>query len=798
MLSPQSRRLAYLLYDIGRVRTAIADGADDITIERGRQSVEFLRECVGDKEAARLVEAYYSNNDERPADLQRDIQILAAATHLASPVAGTEPSVEEMRLSNVFTPLANHDPPVSGTYPLCPLSLDQDALFPHSDSKHTDTIDEGYRQLWAGLTEEITEGAEYETIVHLLEKYTWCVPVDASVSDLPLYDHLRTTAAIAEALYQADLTDADLGRLAGGEAIDTELFTLIKGDVSGIQEFLHRMRSPDEAQDRISKRMRGRSAQLWLLNEGLNRLFLRRLGLPVTSIIWSGGGQFYALVPSSVGDELEKFEEDVNRWLLDRFNGDLFFILGSADARYADAGSRFAPLFRRVASDIDAGKLRKGASSIAALETPILDEAKEPCAACGGDKERGADRCDECAVQEELGRRLPQARYLRLDFAERTDAHFTLDLPNETASWEFLDQPKESERLYSLNATDMPDSSAVSGFVFTGAAVPTGGGVDRVWSFTEQASLSRSDAELLHVSKMDIDGLGNALATGMESGLSRLAALSRSLELFFSGHVNEIADRMSYLSISKGGTCDECRTKLADAETREVEHRRRAEGSDTTETLYYRGDSQRRLNLHESCVDSISPIYIGFSGGDDMFFVGPWDDAVSFGREVHEAFEEYTSGALTLSAGFFLTRPKHPIGRGVERAENQLEAAKEFSYGGTTKNAATLFGETLGWELDEYPGMTALTDLGLRFEELLRDEQLSQSTLHSLLDLRKETYQDKVDPNEASIGTGREWRFKYLLARNVEEAVMYELEESVPEALPWITVPVSWASLATR
>lgn len=802
MVSARSRRLAALLHDVGRLRAAIDDGPNTGDSKIKRASVGFLRE-LGDEDAARLVEAYHSESS--PTDLQRETQILAAASHLASSVTGTQ-SVPKDRLSSVFTPLTQHDSATSQTYPLRRLSLDQDTLFPCEGSEHTDSIEEGYRQLLDGLTEEITEDAAYETVVHLVEKYTWCVPSDTGSLDLPLYDRLRTTAAISEALYRADLSDDDLSRLADGQSTnpDTKLFSLIKGDVSGIQSFLHRMRNPDEAQDSVSKRMRGRSTQLWLLTEGLNRLFLRRLGLPVTNMIWSGGGQFYALVPSSATDDLEAFEEEVNRWLLDRFDGDLFFVLGSADARYTDTESGFAPLFKRVASDTDTAKLRKGVSAISALDTPVLGEAKEPCAACGGDKEHGEDRCHECTVQEEIGRDLPQATHLRFDVSEHADAHFTLDLPEGGASWRFVkneDKGANADRLYSLNTTEIPDSSGVNGFVFTGAAVPVGGGIDRVWSFTEQADLGRSDA--LHVAKMDIDGLGSAISTGMEGGLSRLAALSRSLELFFSGYVNEIADEMSYLSVSESETCNECREALSNAEIREVEHRR-MEHSEAEEAVYYRpdADSQIRSGLHASCVETVPPIYIGFSGGDDMFFVGPWDEAVTFGKEVRRTFDEYTSQSLTLSAGFFLTHPKYPIGRATERAENRLEEAKEFSYGSETKNAASLFGETLGWELDDHSGMTTLVEFGQRFEELLQDEEegLSQSTLHALLDLHDETYPNGVppDPNDVSIGTRREWKLKYLLVRNVDGDGMNELEESIPRALPWITVPVSWASLATR
>ena len=69
----------------------------------------------------------------------------------------------------------------------------------------------GYEQLWNGLVQEaralqqLHRGEDrdlptyLESMLALLQKYTWCVP-SAFYYDLPdvsLFDHLRTTAALA-------------------------------------------------------------------------------------------------------------------------------------------------------------------------------------------------------------------------------------------------------------------------------------------------------------------------------------------------------------------------------------------------------------------------------------------------------------------------------------------------------------------------------------------------------------------------------------------------------------------------
>ena len=104
-----------------------------------------------------------------------------------------------------------------------------------------------------------------------------------------------------------------------------------------------------------------------------------------------------------------------------------------------------------------------------------------------------------------------------------------------------------------------------------------------------------------------------------------------------------------------------------------------------------------------------------------MFFVGPWDDAVMFARRVREEFIEYTDETLTLSSGFFLAHPSYPVGRGINQAEQNLKRAKRFEYDNKRKNAATLFSETLAWELPDSDriGMEALLQQGERFETLI-------------------------------------------------------------------------------
>ena len=90
----------------------------------------------------------------------------------------------------------------------------------------------------------------------------------AKPPDVSLFDHLKTTCAIASCLF---------------ETKSENKFLLIKGDISGIQDFIYKLASPEEAFKGMSKRLRGRSFYLTLLNETFAYYLLKELKLPITN-----------------------------------------------------------------------------------------------------------------------------------------------------------------------------------------------------------------------------------------------------------------------------------------------------------------------------------------------------------------------------------------------------------------------------------------------------------------------------------------------------------------------------------
>jgi CRISPR-associated protein Csm1 len=75
-----------------------------------------------------------------------------------------------------------------------------------------------------------------------------------------------------------------------------------------------------------------------------------------------------------------------------------------------------------------------------------------------------------------------------------------------------------------------------------------------------------------------------------------------------------------------------------------------------------------------------------YSGGDDLFVVGAWNDCLELAVDINEAFAEYTQNTLAISAGIGIFNHSYPLQRIAEITGNLEDSAK-----GAGKNKVALF-----------------------------------------------------------------------------------------------------------
>ena len=328
-------------------------------------------------------------------------------------VEGEKEVLKKECLISVFSEIElNKEPPQKFYYPLKKLELRRDLLFPALRCEEPN-----YSLLWDEFVDDVQKishfsdfGCYFNTLYHLLHKYTWCVP-SATYKDVPnisLFDHQKTTCAIVACLKDVDgayldgLISALRKKWEVGGGVDDKnteederilsekRFLLIGGDISGIQKFIYTITSKGAA-----KSLKGRSLYLQLLTEVIAKYVLRGLGLPIANLLYCGGGHFYILAPGNSEKELGELREEISKKLLQFHRGEPYLVLAHTPLGAIDfIKEKFGKKWEEVTDKLNEQKKRKFSE--------ILDE--EHYKEIFGFLEEGGENniCDCCKNESEL------------------------------------------------------------------------------------------------------------------------------------------------------------------------------------------------------------------------------------------------------------------------------------------------------------------------------------------------------------------------------------------------------------
>lgn len=637
-----------------------------------------------------------------------------------------DPTIE--RLQSVFERvfLCNNDKKTNdNTYRLSPLSLKRDDLF--SDKFSEQTLKEEYKGLWEDFAEEIKNipslnlRSYLNALYSILQKYTWCIPSAAykHEPDISLFDHLKTTAAIAGCLYHNKRFDKKTEKD----------FLLVGGDISGIQNFIYRI-AKAQGMGGISKRLRGRSFYLLLLQEVIAKYIIEQAGLFTTNILFCGGGRFELLLPNTETTQniLNSARQDISKWLFKEHGGELGIVIEWVETD-GNGLSDYGSLLEQMDERLLTAKKRK---FNALLEDQLFWHEKEEtaniriCKVCSISKvEDDKTPCKCCELHKSIGENLPKTKYLiylssKVDGISKEPIQFgnfgtVYMLPEGVLiknDWLKSDKILDIQKI-----NDLDDLK--TGFRFIGNTAPVakepfsiGDSEDEdkrvdkgnVLSFEMIADASIGDKRL-GVLKMDVDYLGLIFAIGLEGkqkSISRVTSMSRLMDIFFAGYLNRI--------------CDDIFNEWNDDENNKWEHKDK--------------------------VDQI--FYIVYSGGDDLLIVGPWSEMPKIAKMINDEFKDYTckNPDINISAGIFLCKPKYPISFAAKGAGEQLETSKEKG-----RKRITLFDDTAEWVSgNDNLGMDELLSFGEQLYNCISNKDLPRGFVHGLIRKHKQ-YNKGQDPN---------------------------------------------------
>ena len=667
--------------------------------------------------------------------------ILEQAHRYAAGGASLGQALAQVPLVSIFSRvhLWQSEEPKPSYHRLAPLpdtASDQTAIFP------TDSGDlEGLRahlEEFAGALDDLAQSVDRDRFDHLyshllavLQQYTWCLT--GHTEDVALFDHLKLTSAITACLYRYHEGDLRADRV--NEAADEERFCLLVGDLSGIQDYIFDITTIGAGG--VARRLRARSFFLSLLSDGVSHLIADRLKVPLGNVIMASGGKFYLLAPNlgQMEDRVKALQAEIDGWLRAEFNGEIGVNLAQIcfSGQQFSAGDEqhegFGDVMTRLSFRLNAQKRRRGMTVLQdedgwdedafAIERDFW--GRGACLSCGKFPATVGELCEQCDRDVALGKVLPRARYVAYYRTAPPLKH--IQLPGGYAAVVFpegeLSEIGEAYLIAKLNDPDLQELRLYPAtFRYLANYVPLGNYGAQL-SFEDIAGMAQQGRPLLGYVKADVDNLGILFAQGLrrdQQGYDtapHLAMLSRMLDLFFSGWMQH--------------------------------------------TLSQKQEYQG--------------FYTIFSGGDDLFLVGPWDKAANLALEVHDQFTAFVSGNpdITLSAGLLFTKHRYPIARAAEDAERVLEQSKEKEWTDATgrkrsRDQLTVLGDTFRWH--------EASDIFGEIERLMaRSEFLTSAFLYDLVEYGR-LYHLWAEEGKVE-GLRYKALFAYNIARNLRKGDKY-------------------------
>lgn len=754
--------------------------------------------------------------------------------------------------------------------PLAALEGSLDNLFPVASKDQAFKEGDGqksYEVLWHKFLadlEKIDKRFLLEQVPFLLEKFTLTIPATTvDKPDLSLYHHAKSTAAISSCLYKLQLDEKIIDDLFNEirewlkppiqereislkqnrgvwPNLIKEDFLLVGGDISGIQDFIYSVTS-----EKALKGLKGRSFYLQLISEATGLLILNEFDLTEANLLYSGGGHFYLLVPrvKDAEGKLKDLRQRVDEVLLQAHKGKLALILDWVSLTYADFFINFVSAWANLTTKLGQLKKKKFASlftafdlkrdkprmkdsiapgddkeSEASKQNKLLEKIIGPfdiggerkaCEICGEElekKEEGEEEtCSLCQSFVSLSDDLKRATAIKL---ERKEAQPLPTSPSVT-SWKnvllalgfecHFWWPKKDEDPFKtkkegegglsylpgyllLNSTDFAGHFAGYKFIATKITGPDGTTLT-----LEDMANQAEGIKKWGVLRADVDRLGEVFTQGLgdDKTISRMCMLSSMLSLYFGARLNDLK-RLKEENSEKEGN-------------KAISH----------------------FSELPTCQDNLLDyIYIAYSGGDDLFLIGPWSVLPNLAIRLYDDFHRFTSKKLTLSAGLYLApTKKFPIYQAA------LEAGEAESLAKKANGQRICFLETpmTNKKIKE------VREVAYRIRNLLQgqiksqDEKLVQlaqnsqtkvkaklkTVPRSLLSVLYDAHQDKELRRKGEIPMERIWRLFYAFKKVMEkfkkdEEVLRDLNWLLKKAItdyeiyPELNVAARWAEYLTR
>lgn len=581
--------------------------------------------------------------------------------------------------------------------------------------------------------------------------YAHAVPastIAGTNADVSLYDHSKTTSAIATALWgyfasQKDYSDRSkypewIGYLKEWQSQPEKQLLLIQGDFYGIQDYIFTEGS--KANKDSAKLLRGRSFSVSLFTELVALKILEACALPSTSQVLNAAGKFLIVAPNTleVKNALAQVEQEVNQWFWDNTFAVNGFGLASLEAGLNEfvAGEKFDDLMKRLFANLEEKKLRKYGSYLTGdtvfntdYTDGVCDYNKYLPSELSYKKDDGTKNVSKLSkMQIDIGEHLVKKNRILVvkDKADLNSGGSTQVIYEDFLGYKIAltkDEDKSGKfgglaREQSLIRCWDYSCADAHGQLWNGYArryingyVATWGDVDKF----EQSYLKKYTDIIKDEEKPQTDEIkawdylacdDKVLQDDQKTWLGQKALA------VLKGDVDNLG------AIFQQGIYANCFAKMVSV-SRQI-------NNFFAVYLPY---------LCEYVEDGkYKNVYTVFAGGDDFFLIGSWKTIMELASKMAEDFASYVAGneKIHFSAGICLFKPGIPIKAIANMAEEALESAKanEKTAADAPKNSICVFDIPCKWV--DY---SDLLESSKTIDDLVKANPLSTGYIYGMLNL---------------------------------------------------------------
>lgn len=587
---------------------------------------------------------------------------------------------EKKNLTSVFSRITirEQEKPAKKYYPLSAETVEASFPIDKPDDKNLKKLAEQFEQELLNLNRHHPSSWEDFIVIfdELTKKYLWCITAsDYEGEDVSLYNQSRIAAAIAACICHCKK--------------ETEkCYKLVAGDFSGIQKYVFSVANVSESG--VAKRLRTRSFYVDITVSVIAQAIIKQFCLTQNHILMLTGGKFYLLLPNLPDSDqrLENMEKEIGDNFYMMFKGQVAVHLA-----WLSMGKEGLENYSHSVTEINRqlGEKKSRAFQQTLIKDGKWDEEKfilahnlkekKICTSCNSELTAKENRCCEnCRIQTEIGGKLPKTKYIAY-YREKTEGAYPIYGNYCIGLWKTFKRD-HAFLIEQINGKD--EKEAVQGFPvkrrFMANYIPADE-TGEVTTFDKIAESAKGKCKLA-VLKADVDNLGYIFADGLRTKeqhfgtISRVNTMSRLLETFFSGYINELISQNS----------------------------------------------------------EFQNVYSVFSGGDDLFLIGPWNIMPKLAVEIAEKFHQFAAEnpALTISATVSLFHPKEHIANLAEISEHTLKRVKNTSIKEVYPEKEGRNGVSFMQEIYSWEDLNTQLKIGDLLSKLLKEKQIDASILRRI------------------------------------------------------------------